>query len=210
MSNGSGGILNCALPGTPNRRAEASTHDASESTSERPPIEIAPAPSRHGTAAAPGGVPGAVPPPVPTTFAASAAAVGSCAAQTARAGVGVVAWDVEPCRVRDAIHVERFAGRFDTPECLVVRRVAPDASEPLTRFGPAFAAMRAGEAAPAAGYYEIRYSCYWVAWFADVTVLLPLPSVPGDFVAIQWGRRLADAVRPLARSTLRTAVVPPP
>lgn len=127
-----------------------------------------------------------------------------------RAGDGVVAWDVEPCRVRDAIHVERFAGRFDTPECLVVRRVASDASEPLTRFGPAFAAMRAGETAPAASYYEIRYSCYWVAWFGDVTVLLPLPSVPGDFVAIQWGRRLADAVRPLARSTLRTAVVPPP
>lgn len=127
-----------------------------------------------------------------------------------RTADGVVTWDVDTCRARDAIHVERFARLVDRPECLSVRVVSANGREVSAPLAPALKLALENGARLAGRYYEIHYSRYAVARFGAVTVLVPEQDLPGDFLAVQWARAMADAVRPLAEGRAARANLPAP
>jgi hypothetical protein len=121
---------------------------------------------------------------------------------------GLDRWDVDRCLLTGALLVERFAKRFDTPECLSLRRVdasspgAPAAARTAARFAAEHALTIPGD------WYEVHYSSYTFGGFAAVTVLVPTSALPGDAVAQHWARQFAQAMRPLAEAGARSAAIP--
>lgn len=126
----------------------------------------------------------------------------------ARPAAGLDRWEVDRCLAPGALLVERFAKRFDTPECLSLRRVDP--SSPTASAAARAAVRFAGEHALTVprDWYEVHYSSYTFGGFAAVTVLLPASALPGDAVAQLWARQFAQAMRPLAEIGTRSAAVP--
>jgi hypothetical protein len=126
----------------------------------------------------------------------------------ARPADGLDRWEVDRCLAPGALLVDRFAKRFDTPECLSLRRIDPSSPGAPTA---ARAAVRfAGEQALTVrrDWYEVHYSSYTFGGFAAVTVLLPVTALPGDGAAVLWARQFAQAMRPLAEIGPRSAAIP--
>lgn len=123
-----------------------------------------------------------------------------------RSDSGVTNWLVDPCGSKDALLVDRFAGRFDTPECLQLRRIqaeGPGAPHPALALAAGFGLS----AAPS--HVEVRYEAYGVDRFVVLTVLLPAVDESGgqldDARATSWARALAPAVRALVAGRSRIA-----
>ena len=118
---------------------------------------------------------------------------------------GVDDWGAPACRPADAIHADRFASRFDRPECLSLHRIDAAALEALAGLPER---VRALGLSLHPAYYAAAYAGYGVSAMARVTVYRPVRTLPGDLVAIDWARLLADAVRPLAEGTASAAILP--
>ena len=151
---------------------------------------------------------------VPTTVAVAVSAAGGFVDSIVvyeanpRQAAGVDDWDAPACRPVGALHADRFDSRFDRPECLSLHRI--DAAAIEARPGLAGLAERVGALGlslhPA--WYAAAYSGYGVSAMARVTVYRPVRALPGDLVAIDWARLLADAVRPLAEGRTPTVTLP--
>ncbi|HPU50559.1 MAG TPA: hypothetical protein PK359_03280 [Burkholderiaceae bacterium] len=124
--------------------------------------------------------------------------------------LGISTWNVDRCAASDAIHLDRFAGRFDTPECLSVRRVASVLPATHGAFGQAISGAVERGAAPEPDYFEFHYSLYGIDRFVRIDLLLPVRAFAGDLVAIDWAQTLASAMRPLVNQGASAATVPTP
>lgn len=126
------------------------------------------------------------------------------------APLGISTWNVDACSPVDPIHVDRFEGRFDTPECLSVRRAGGRLAAAQGVFGPAIQAARERGAASDSSYFEIHYSIYGIDRFVRIDLLLPVRAFAGDLVVIDWAQTLASAMRPLVARGASSAAVPTP
>lgn len=128
-----------------------------------------------------------------------------------RGGGGISDWATESCTGAQGLRVDRFAGRFDTPECLVVRRLAASS---LQQSGSPWSVLVPEAAAsgvtPLQEYFEVRYARYGIDTFVEVAMLVPAASFTSDDSAIAWAYTLATRVRPLIGNPHGQAVLPTP
>lgn len=126
-----------------------------------------------------------------------------------RSDRGVTHWQADECREDGTLLSERFARRFDTPECLQVRLVdtrAPGAAADLR------AAAGALDLAPMSSYFEVRYACHGIDRFVALTVWMSAVDDTGKAIdatlATDWGRSLAPSLRALVQGRSRIAQLP--
>jgi hypothetical protein len=115
-----------------------------------------------------------------------------------------------PCKMPDAVVLERFNSPFDQPECLSVRVVDRATAAALAALEPALHAARAAGATLPAASYEVHYVRYGLDWVVASTWLLPMQRVAGDLAAVQWALALAEGLRPLGRQSGAQSVTVPP
>lgn len=98
-----------------------------------------------------------------------------------RGGGGISDWATESCTGAQGLRVDRFAGRFDTPECLVVRRLtASSLQHPDSPWSSLVSEGAASGATPLHEYVEVRYARYGIDTFVEVAMLVPAAGFAED------------------------------
>ncbi|HVL55301.1 MAG TPA: hypothetical protein VM491_02250, partial [Burkholderiaceae bacterium] len=117
-------------------------------------------------------------------------------------------WEVQPCRVDDALSHDDFSSSYAMPECHYVRRIGRAQLAGDVRFAPALAWAAQHRVGVPETFYEIRYARYANDGFIDATMLIAAPRLNSDDGAIAWGSQFSSAMRPLGRSGSAHAALP--
>lgn len=123
-------------------------------------------------------------------------------------GYRVAFWNSDPCTAEGRIHKMVMDGSLKFPQCLLINR-----HESLHRgatgalFTPVLAwASSQNVALPAA--YDIHYIYRAETGHGHVRVYVPTATLGSDQAAIDWGKQLVEAMRPMIERNTRQAVMP--